>query len=83
MQIGAPDVAAIDDAERENSICGEGAEQLVELGASTHQIGMMAGDGKISRDGKVVAIFAEIARKHDLRRRRRKLAVGEAQRALL
>ena len=39
----------------------------------------MPGNGKVRGDSKVVAIAAEVVCQHDLRRRRRELAISDAQ----
>ena len=64
-QIGAPDIAAVDHAERQHAILRQLGE-IVELLGRAHEIEMQARDRKRQRGVEVVAEPAEIGCQHDL-----------------
>ena len=64
-QIRAPDVSAVDDAERQHAVLRK-AFEVVDLVRRAHQIEMQAGDGQRQRGVAIAAQPAEIGRQHDL-----------------
>ena len=64
-QIRAPDIAAIDHAEREDAVRRRVA-RVVDLLGRAHEVEMQAGNGGRERRVKVVAERTKIARQHDL-----------------
>ena len=82
-QIRAPDVAAVDDAERQHAVFWKIGE-AVDLFRRAHQVEMQAGDGQRQRGVAIAAQPAEIGRQHDLELRHRvgDLAIGVMQRLL-
>ena len=64
-QIGAPDVAAVDHAERDDAISRQFCD-IIELFGRAHEVEMQAGDGKRKGGIAVTAERAKIAGQHDL-----------------
>ena len=81
-QIRAPDIAAVNDAERQNKVLRRLREHGVELSGSPHQVEMQARDRQRERRFEIVAEPAEIGRQHDLQRRdlAREGRIGPGQR---
>jgi hypothetical protein len=82
-QIRAPDVPAVDDAERQHAAIGK-IGKAVDLLRRAHQIEMQAGDGQRQRGIAIAAQPAEIGREHDLELRQSggDFRVGVMQRLL-
>ncbi len=70
-QVGAPDVAPVDDAERKHQSARRLGGDEVELFGRAHEIEVQAGHRQRQRQIEIVAEPAEIGRQHDLELRQR------------
>jgi hypothetical protein len=64
-QIGPPDIASIDHAEREDHVLGRLRSDFIELILRADQIEMKPGDGERQGQIEVVAKFAKVGVQHD------------------
>ena len=64
-QIGAPDIAAVDHAERDHAVAGQ-FRDVIELLRRAHEVEMQSGDGKRKGGIAVTAKRTKIACQHDL-----------------
>ena len=76
VEIGQPDVAAFDDAEGEDLICGELADDVVELLGGADEIDVQAGGAERGGELEVVTEAAEVGGQHELDGKLRESGVG-------
>ncbi|CUS45296.1 hypothetical protein MGWOODY_Smn2480 [hydrothermal vent metagenome] len=83
IEIGAPDVAAVDHAERQQQVRPGAPPHCVKLLRRTDQVDVQAMHRQVGRQLKIVAERAEIGRQHHLRPIHRQAPVRQLQRRAL
>src|SRR5690606_16776994 len=80
-QVGTPDVASVDNTERQHELLGRSREHSVELLRSAHEVKVETSDRQAKCQIEIVTERTEIGRQHELqfRQRVREEAIGLAE----
>ena len=79
IQVGAPDVAAVDHADRQHAILRPVGQKCVELIRAAHQVQMHAGHRQIAQQCSMRAHLVEVSREQQGWRNRRQRRIGRRE----